>query len=611
MIHGTVSAVSKAHDAPPFDQNLLAATMTSIITNHGAMAALATLRSISGNLDKTQAQISSGLRVGTATDNAAYWSISTAMRSDKMGHSAVLDALAISAAKTDTAYAAMNAVGDVLVNIRSKLVAALEPGIDKAKVQKEISQLAQSTKDIANSASFAGVNWLSTNIHDLYEAEPNMRSSTMLASYARTSSGNVSLNTISVDHINTSLFNGVEGGGILDGDPRSPKTIGGAREAFFDEHNIRQWVPNHDFGTSPPKQVFDFAGPITFSSAADQISFDIVIDKDNPTDGISAPYHPGVTTPSITITKADVDARYPAAGGTISDYHMMIEVLSLALAGSGVTARYVTKTENNVSVIVPDKYALFYSSSSGLDGSYMELSNLTSTVGLGGLGEFDVFGVRDNSLSLTFEPFKIFKDVEIAFDFSVNSEPASTHVINRTVVNDVLGTTDGWINTADDMVTLLQSLITRPDTIIEKTSDTSISIISDPLVDRLSGGKTRIGFSNISVNVEPLPETGILAMNVEEKPTMIHVYLQEIDAMITRVHDGAAVIGALQLRVSMQHDSVRNLMDTFEKGIGRLTDADMNEASTRLKALQTQQQLSIQALHIANSAPEAIMQLLQ
>lgn len=585
--------------------------MTSIITNHGAIAALQTLRSITGSLDMTQDQISSGLRVGTADDNAAYWSISTTMRSDKMAHSAVLDALAISAAKTDTAYTAMDAVGDVLVDIRSKLVAALEPGADKAKIQKEIGQLAQTTKDIADSASFAGVNWLSTNIHDLYEAEPPMRSSTMMASYARTSSGNISLNTMSIDHINTSLFNGVEGGGILDGDPRSPKTIGGARDAFYDNHNIRHWFPNFDPGMNPASQVFNFTAPITFSSASDQISFDILIDKDNPLDGISAPYHPGIPTPSISITKADVDARYPAAGGTIADYHMMIGVLSQALVGSGVSAHYVTTYVNDVQVIVPDKYRLSYASSSGLDGSYMELSNLTSNVGLGGLGEFGVFGQRDSTLELAFEPFKIFKDVEIAFNFSVNGESASTHLINRTVVNNVLGTTDGWINTADDMVMLLQSLITRPDTIIEKTSESSISIISDPLVDRLSGGKSRIGFSNISVNVEPLPETGIFAMNVETNPTMIHVYLQEIEAMITRVNDGASVIGALQMRISMQQESVRDLMDTFERGIGRLIDADMNEASTRLKALQTQKQLTVQALHIANAEPETILQLFQ
>ncbi|TBB32445.1 hypothetical protein ELH47_11135 [Rhizobium ruizarguesonis] len=54
--------------------------MSSTITNNGAMAALGTLRSISGRLTDTSQQMSSGLRVATASDNAAYWSIPTSMR---------------------------------------------------------------------------------------------------------------------------------------------------------------------------------------------------------------------------------------------------------------------------------------------------------------------------------------------------------------------------------------------------------------------------------------------------------------------------------------------------------------------------------------------------
>ncbi len=53
------------------------------------------------------------------------------------------------------------------------------------------------------------------------------------------------------------------------------------------------------------------------------------------------------------------------------------------------------------------------------------------------------------------------------------------------------------------------------------------------------------------------------------------------------------------------------LGDTIDKGVGRLVDADMNEASTRLKALQTQEQLSVQALSIANTSADAILSLFQ
>ena len=48
--------------------------MTSILTNNAAMAALQTLRTIDASMQDTQARVSSGLRVGGASDNAAYWS---------------------------------------------------------------------------------------------------------------------------------------------------------------------------------------------------------------------------------------------------------------------------------------------------------------------------------------------------------------------------------------------------------------------------------------------------------------------------------------------------------------------------------------------------------
>ncbi|OAV51986.1 flagellin [Rhizobium sp. WYCCWR10014] len=134
--------------------------MTSINTNNAAMAALQTLRGINQGLQETQAHVSSGYRVGKASDNAAYWSIATTMRSDNKALSAVSDALGLGAAKVDTAYSAMDSAIDVVGDIKAKLVAATESGVDKAKVQEEISQLQQQLMSIAQSASFSGENWV-------------------------------------------------------------------------------------------------------------------------------------------------------------------------------------------------------------------------------------------------------------------------------------------------------------------------------------------------------------------------------------------------------------------------------------------------------------------
>jgi flagellin len=59
----------------------------------------------------------------------------------------------------------------------------------------------------------------------------------------------------------------------------------------------------------------------------------------------------------------------------------------------------------------------------------------------------------------------------------------------------------------------------------------------------------------------------------------------------------------------MQSDFVGNLMDAIDRGVGQLVDADMSEESTRLQALQVQQQLGIQSLSMANQNAQTILSL--
>ena len=112
--------------------------MSSILTNSAAMTALKSLQATNAALDTTQSRISTGLRVSGADDNAAYWSIATTMRSDNKALGTVQDALGLGSAKVDVAYTGMNSAIDVVDEIKSKLVAAREPGVDKAKIQSEI-----------------------------------------------------------------------------------------------------------------------------------------------------------------------------------------------------------------------------------------------------------------------------------------------------------------------------------------------------------------------------------------------------------------------------------------------------------------------------------------
>ncbi len=167
--------------------------MTSILTNSSAMAALSTLRSISSDLETTQGRISSGLRVESAADNSAYWSIATTMRSDNKALSTVQDALGLGAAKTDTAYTGLESAIDVVSEIKAKLVAAREPGVDKDKINKEITELKNQLVSTAQSASFSGENWLYNDTTNTVGTKE------MVGSFTRDSSGNVSVGVLEFD----------------------------------------------------------------------------------------------------------------------------------------------------------------------------------------------------------------------------------------------------------------------------------------------------------------------------------------------------------------------------------------------------------------------------
>ncbi len=157
--------------------------MTSIRTNVSAMAALQTLRSVDASLDGAQRTISSGLRVQSASDNAAYWSIATSMRSDKSVLSTVSDSIGIAKGILDVTYNGMDKVRSELTTIKTLVVGARDlptptttqsigtqpywpssdPAFDQsemAKVDREIVQHFDQISSIIRSSSFSGVNLL-------------------------------------------------------------------------------------------------------------------------------------------------------------------------------------------------------------------------------------------------------------------------------------------------------------------------------------------------------------------------------------------------------------------------------------------------------------------
>lgn len=187
--------------------------MSSILTNSSAMTALKVLQNTNKQLESVQNRVSTGMRVAEASDNAAYWSIATTMRSDNKALSTVQDALGLGASKADVAYTGMNAAIEVVDQIKTKLVAAREPGVDRAKVQDEITQLQAQLTSIADAASFSGENWLSVDSG----ATGYSATKSVVASFNRAADGSVSVGTVDIDTSTVKLFDAdATGTGILD-----------------------------------------------------------------------------------------------------------------------------------------------------------------------------------------------------------------------------------------------------------------------------------------------------------------------------------------------------------------------------------------------------------
>ncbi|WP_281978691.1 flagellin [Pseudorhizobium flavum] len=401
--------------------------MTSILTNTNAMAALSTLRSISSGMEETQARISSGLRVGGASDNAAYWSIATTMRSDNMALSSVQDALGLGAAKVDTAYSGMNSAIEVVKEIKAKLVAASEDGVDKTKIQEEITQLQDQLKSISEAASFSGENWLQV---DLGANAATEITKSVVGSFVRDSDGNVSVKKVSY-------------------------TLG-TNTVLFDEG----------------------ADPATGFGAG-------ILDKSHNINGNG-----------VTLT-VNVD-------GTSQNYNIV---------------KYTTE----------------------------------EVIGYG--GTFDSGG-----------------------EVAVGGSGAAAYV----KVGD-----DTWVAAVD------QSSVTQQE----------VAVVGDDAVTAWAVDLTQLATADM--------EASVAGFKIDQNTTsdQIDDLISVVDGALETMTSSAASLGSISARIDMQGEFVSNLTAAIDKGVGRLVDADMNEESTRLKALQTQQQLAIQALSIANSDSQNVLSL--
>ncbi len=91
--------------------------------------------------------------------------------------------------------------------------------------------------------------------------------------------------------------------------------------------------------------------------------------------------------------------------------------------------------------------------------------------------------------------------------------------------------------------------------------------------------------------------------------TSVGTALTNVENAIAALNKSAAALGSLSKRIDLQSEFANKLSDAIESGVSRLVDANMEEESARLSALQTQQQLAVQSLSIANSSSQNILSL--
>ena len=141
-------------------------SMNSVVTNAGALIALENLNATNSQLQMTQNRISTGLKVGSATDNGAVWAVAQNERSTIGALSSVQDSLNRGISTVDVAVSAGQTISDLLNQMRAKALAAADTSSSSSDVSNyanDFVALRNQISKIVSTSDFNGVNMLKTS----------------------------------------------------------------------------------------------------------------------------------------------------------------------------------------------------------------------------------------------------------------------------------------------------------------------------------------------------------------------------------------------------------------------------------------------------------------
>ncbi len=142
----------------------------SINTNVGAMIALQQLNATNNRLEKTQLNITTGLKVNGPKDDASTYAIAQNMRGDIGGYQAVKTAMANGDATVSVAINGGKAISDLLIQMKAKVVQANQAGLDAASrtaLHNDFNQLREQIETIVATAEFNGTNLIKSGANSL------------------------------------------------------------------------------------------------------------------------------------------------------------------------------------------------------------------------------------------------------------------------------------------------------------------------------------------------------------------------------------------------------------------------------------------------------------
>jgi flagellin len=108
------------------------------------------------------------------------------------------------------------------------------------------------------------------------------------------------------------------------------------------------------------------------------------------------------------------------------------------------------------------------------------------------------------------------------------------------------------------------------------------------------------------------PSTGAeISISKSTTDAQIADMLSATDSMLKHLTTSAASIGVMKARIDDQIDYTADLADSVKKSVGALIDTDLDEASARERAIETQKQMGVEAFSILNSSASMMLILLE